>query len=218
MGILQNGLTSRTTGRVANLVTYELNGQNVLRSIGINNKPKTIPQLNNQLRMKVINNFFRSMDGFLIQSFGPTARGTKYNYQNLSIRNNMPNALKGYYPDVEIDYSKIIFSLGALPQPLEAKAEWTDEGVKFTWDTSVGSSWPECRDQVMMLIYFPDKAKNKRDVIYETAGAKRSAGTDILPVPSDYHDRPIEAYMTFVAEDRSDLCNSLYIGRLEPRI
>jgi len=216
MGILKNGITGDFIGRAGNLVGYMLNGQNVIRTIGTSNKPKTEAQLNNLMQMEVINDFFYRMDGFLQKSFGPSCLGTVHNYQNLSIHYNKPHALKGYYPNVEIDYSKIVFSVGNLPQPVGAKLEWVDEGLKFIWDADAHTSFPECRDQVMMLVYFTDKDQNKRDVIYETSGAKRFKGFDILPVPSFYRDRSMEAYMTFIAEDRSDLSNSLYIGSLEP--
>jgi len=56
--------------------------------------------------MKVINEFFSGMKQLLKTGFGPEARGTTKNYQNLANEYNKPNALKGYLPDVEIDYSK----------------------------------------------------------------------------------------------------------------
>ncbi|WP_288882394.1 DUF6266 family protein [Pedobacter panaciterrae] len=71
-----------------------------------NNNPPTIKQLNNRQQMKVINEFFSGMKQLLKTGFGPEARGTTKNYQNLAIEYNKPNALKGYLPDVEIDYSK----------------------------------------------------------------------------------------------------------------
>lgn len=83
-----------------------------------------------------------------------------------------PQALIGYYPDVTVDYSKIILSHGSLPQPVDPKVGLVEEGLKFSWDISIEPSWPESKDQVMMLVYFPDR----NDTAYETSGAKRSKG------------------------------------------
>ena len=216
MGKLTNGIAGTHTGKVGNIISYMLNGQNVTRSVGKNNKPKTVAQKNNMMGMKLINGFFYQMYGFVKESFAPSCRGTVYNYQNLYVRYNKPGALKGYYPNLEIDYSKIIFSVGNLPQPVSAKVERIAEGLKFSWDTTLNCSSPECMDQVMMMACFPGGLEP--DAIFKTRGATRDQGFDILPLPDFFKNKVMEIYMTFISDDRLDVTNSMYLGRIEPQI
>lgn len=213
MGKLTNGINGPHVGKAGRLISYMLNGQNVTRTIGINNKPKTIAQKNNMMGMKLINDLFYYMEPFIMTSFGPSARGTVYNFQNLSVRYNKPRALKGYYPNLEVDYSKVTLSVGNLPMPVDARVERTDEGFKFSWNPTSHPKWPECDDQVMLLAYPPGYSK---EVLYKTRGAIRSEGFDFLPVPANCKDMTMEVYMTFVNDERTDVSNSIYLGRIEP--
>lgn len=127
--------------------------------------------------MKVINEFFSGMKQLLKTGFGPEARGTTKNYQNLAIEYNKPNALKGYFPDVEIDYPKIIISAGDLSPAFNPTVEMVAEGLKFNWD--VQHNIPqENSDRVMLLAYAP----NSKEMSFNNSGAQRIKGCDILKV------------------------------------
>jgi hypothetical protein len=212
MGILKNGPFGGFTGKVNNLVSYELNGQQVLKSkAGPSNKPATIPQLNNRKKMSMLNAFLKGMETFIRTGFNPAAAGSKKNFHNLAMQYNQPQAFTGYYPDLAIDYSKIVLSKGGLAQAINPGATWVAEGLKFTWENYSKLSWPESEDQVMLLAYAAEKDMH----FFIPSGAKRTKGWDILEIPASMHQEHFELYISFVSDDRLDVADSQYIGSIE---
>ncbi|TCC96644.1 DUF6266 family protein [Pedobacter hiemivivus] len=209
MAILKNGILGGVKGKIANVVSYALNGQEIIRAIGENKKPLTNKQLNNKLQMKVIMEFLKSMDTLLETGFNPKAEGTTKNYHNLAIAYNKPHALKGFYPDVEVDYAKVVISAGNLPQPINPTVEFVAEGLKFSWNVE-GISWPYSRDQVMLLAYAPESNTHE----FKNTGARRIKGCDILQITPEMRNEPLEVYISFVSDDRKNAADSLYLGRI----
>lgn len=209
MAILKNGILGAANGKISNVVTYTLNGQEIVKSIGVNTKAPTEKQLNNKLQMKVIMDFFRSIDSLLQTGFNPKAKGTTKNYHNLAIAYNKPNALKGFYPEVEIDYAKIIISVGDLPQPVNPLVELVDAGLKFSWNAE-DLTWPYNQDQVMLLAYAPAK----KEYAFITSGARRMEGQAILEITPAMRNQVLEVYISFVSDDRQKVADSLYLGQV----
>lgn len=207
MGKLKNGILGGVSGKVGTVICYDLNGQEIIRSNGKNNNPPTIKQLNNHQQMKVINEFFTGMAQLLKTGFDPEARGTTKNYLNLAVEYNKPNALKGYFPDVEIDYPKIIISAGNLSQAFNPTVEMVAEGLRFNWDLQHNIP-QENSDRVMLLAYAP----NSKEMSFNNSGAQRIEGCDILKVIPSMRNEPLEVYMSFVSDDRLSASNSQYLG------
>jgi hypothetical protein len=212
MGKLPNGPFNGFTGKVGNLVCYDLNGQTIIRTIGINNKPPTIKQKTNRMKMKVINDLVQNTYLAMHAGFTAASTGTVYNYANLAIKHNNPNALKGVYPNVELDYPKLLFSHGNLETPVDPKVEVVPEGLKFSWDPSTQCKGEDSQDQVSMVAYCPEK----QEMLFIKSGQKRHQGWDILPVDKAYKGLALEIYMFFVADDRLDVSTTTYLGRIDP--
>jgi hypothetical protein len=212
MGKLPNGPFGAFTGRIGNLVCYDLNGQIIIRTIGINNKPPTIKQQTNRMKMKVINELVQNTYLAMHAGFTAASAGTVHNYANLAIKHNNPNALKGVYPNVELDYPKLLFSHGNLETPVDPKVEVVLEGLKFSWDPSTQCKGEDSQDQVSMIAYCPEK----QEMLFIKSGQKRHQGCDILPIDKAFQGLALEIYMYFVADDRLDVSTTTYLGRLEP--
>jgi hypothetical protein len=211
MGILKKGIFGNINGLVGNLITYELNGQQVVKmKAAKSNKPATLAQLNNQQQVKVLASFLKDTEVFIKTGFAALAAGTTRNYYNLAIKYNKPQSLSGYYPDVIIDYTKIVLSKGSLPPALDPAVEWVNEGLKFTWGDLSGDTWPYTEDQVMLFAY--NAAKNKK--FFNPNGAKRTKGWEILEIPANMRNESFEVYISFVSNDRQDVADSQYIARI----
>lgn len=209
MAILKKGILGGVKGKEANLVGYDLNGQDIIREIGVRTKPLTVSQLNNNLQMQVLMKFIKAMDTLLKTGFNPKAKGTTKNYHNLVISYNKPHALKGFYPDVEVDYPKIIISAGDLPQPIDPAVVMVEEGLRFSWNAK-GISWPYNTDRVMLLAYAP----GTKEYTFQHSGAKRLDGQDILEITPSMRNESLEVYISFVSDDRERAADSLYLGRI----
>lgn len=208
MGKIKNGLTGIVTGSVGNHTYYELNGQNIARLKPRGKRTKrSEKQLSNEQRMAVINHFFRSINPFLKVGFELEAKGTTSNYHNKATSYNKVNAIKGEYPNFEIDYEKVLLSKGDLDPALNPSIEILADSIRFNWEVTP-KSWEYNSAQVMMMAYFPE-ANQSYSIDY---GAPRRAGTDILPIGIDLKGQTMEVYVSFVSADRNCIANSTYLG------
>ncbi|MHA4896089.1 DUF6266 family protein [Pedobacter sp. PWIIR3] len=208
MGILTNGPHGAITGRVDNLVYYVLNGKNVVRKIGKSYKEPTLPQLRAREITKLSSEFFSRMLDFINVGFGITALGTDKNAFNLAVKENRPQMFKGEYPNLEIDYSRLVVSSGFLKPGEELSSSASAEGISFNWKTDPKMPWAESTDQVMLLAYFPEQDK----VVYKLFGNSRIVGNDSLALKPSLLGKYAETYVCFISADRKQISDSIYTG------
>lgn len=203
-----NGIWGNYSGKIGTLVFYTLNGKQVTRSIGKSTKPPTEKQLQNQMELRVVIAFLKPILSVINSGFAAMAKGTGKSPHNIAVSYNKKQAVAGAYPDVEMDYARVLVSQGKLPEVHDAEVEPATEGLSFTWDCPADLRWPRQTDQVMLLAYFPTTG----EAIYELGGPKRSAGSAMLAIPANLLDAYMEVYMAFVAQDRKGISNSVYLG------
>ena len=207
------GILGPFSGRAGNVVGYLLNGQAIFRARP--KKPKkprkpTLLESNNRSKMKLLTTFLCAMPNFLKLTFTPESRGTLYNWYNLAVKYNNPQAIKGTFPKLEIDYPKVILSRGQLKQPVNARAERTKDGVKFSWDVMKGDEYSS--DHVMVLLYFPHNHSAEGSM----GNVRRHIGTETVPIAVEDLKQGFEAYICFVSYDRQEFSDSLHIASVDP--
>jgi hypothetical protein len=205
MGTIKNGKSNGKTGKI---VTYELLGRTVTRTVGKNSNPPTEAQLASREGVKIGNKFMEPIKAFIKVSLKTVAAKYQMYPHNRMMSNIKLNALQGTYPELSINYSNLLLAEGNLPMAENPKVEKTDNGLKFTWDKV--KAFPRNTDQVMLMAYFSELNK----AIFVTAGAKRSSGEDILEIKSPLINEKMEVYIAFIAEDRNGVSNSTYLGQL----
>ena len=208
MAKASNGPLGALNGKLRNLVFYMLNGQPVVRTIGDPGKPSR-NQLANRQAMSVTMGLVSSITDFTSVSFELEAKGTVRNAHNLATSYIKKQALKGEYPNISVDYSKVILSNGSLPGAADLKIEKKEKGVLLTWDTAGSDD-----DIVMILLCHP---LQKRATSCINAG-RRDAGSYFIGLREDYLEEPIEAYICFRAADGKAISNSAYVGNLNGEI
>jgi hypothetical protein len=210
MGKLVGGPFGMLHGRVGNLVAYVLNGENIMRKIGKSSKPLTPARKANCEKMTVVNHFLQPALPFIQIGFRFEAEGTNRNAYNEAVSYNKMNALQGEYPNISMDYSKVLVSKGNLPAAKQTQIEKTENGIAFTWDTSDISSQRQ-HDRTMLLISFPELGI----VSYHPSGSKRIEGKDLLYFDQDYKDEHMEVYISFVNAEGTQVSDSVYAGTFE---
>lgn len=213
MGKLLNGPQGQVIGSVGNTVSYVVGGQNVIRA-----KAKKKKKLNkysraqkaNLHKMTVINAFFESILPILKVGFQNEAFGTRHNYHNLATSYNKKHALKGEYPNMEIDYPKAKISSGPLAMPLISSVALVPEGVEFNWTYSHYQPGAKAGDQTVVLLFFPDLQQSLL-FIY---GHLRSSEKETILLPEEYLSLRIEPYLFFTSGDRTLVSDSIYLGRI----
>jgi hypothetical protein len=212
MARMFNGMAGLIQGKIGNMVYYVKNGKQMVREAGKMTKPPTLPQLQNRMGLAVTVAFLRPLTEFINVGFIVSAKDyhkgkTPY---NLAVAYNKPNAVMGAYPDVVMDFAKVLVTNGNVDMAMLPAMALTDEGIRFDWLCPEDTIWPRQTDEVMMLAYFPDLAK----AVYITAGAKRRACTDLLALPEELLAEYMEVYISFVANDRKSAARSTYLGRV----
>lgn len=208
MGILRNGIAGNYSGKIGNLVFYVRNGKQVVRTTGKMTKPPTEGQLKNRKELKVVIDFLKPIKEFINAGFALAAKGTTKIPHNLAVSHNKRYALQGIYPDVEMDYTKVLVTQGKIPDVSDCNVELTAEGLHFTWTCTNNLNWPRDSDQVMLLAYFPVLEK----AIYQLAGVKRLVCAETLSIGTGMLNEYMEVYISFVSADRKAITNSIYLG------
>jgi hypothetical protein len=203
-----NGPLGALNGKLHNLVFYVLNGQPVVRTIGDPGKPSR-NQLANRQSMSVTMDMVRTISEFTNVSFELEAKGTVRNAHNLATSYIKKHAIKGEYPNLSVDYPKVILSNGTLPGANELKIEKNEKGVLVSWDPS-----GRYNDIVMILLYHPLK-KTARPVIN---ACRRDAGGYFVDLHEELVEEPIEAYICFRAANGKAISDSQYIGNLNGEV
>ena len=204
------GITGPFIGRLGNTIGYMLNGVNIIRSIGDVHGEKTPLQLANHQRMSLISSLSTAIQEFLKFGFQSVAAPGKQGPTNHSISINKEVAVKGVYPNQETDFTKLIVAQGPIPGPKDPMVKVVDNQLEFQWKADLKAGGADKYDQVMLLAYFPQSKKS----IILPSGARRTAEKEILEIPAFDQDTVIETYIAFVADDRMNASNSVYLGQV----
>jgi len=209
MAVNRNG-GNRPTGKVGNVVIRELNGQVVTSGLGERTKPFTDKEVKNHSRMDLVNQLLRPVKEFIKVGFHQVTEGTTLNYQNYAVHINNPGALKLDGADVEIDYSKAIFSKGKMPAIAHADIKVIDEGVEFSWDPTWKIKGIKDSDRVMLLALCP----SKETAYFVLDGNKRSSGIDAVEILHFNEKVILQTYLAFIAADRKSISTIIYTGEI----
>jgi len=213
MGKSPNGAFGATNGKIGNLVSYKLRGQDVTRMVGQSTKPRSLLQLARSQRLTVVNEFLKSIKGLINIGFKFEAQGSTKHQYNFATSYNMINAIKGEYPFLSMDYSKAKVSSGNLKPVSNLTAEIDGEVLKLAWAYDKKSDFDVRNDRAMVLLLFADNS----DPMYILSGSLRSEGLQIIDVGSQTLSQPFNLYVSFLAEDRDSVSNSEYLYVTKPK-
>jgi len=218
MARIKQGILGPITGRIANIIGYERLGQPVIRSIGRKSSiPRSDAQKAVSMKFKLTKAFLKPLKNFINVSYKTAVKGSTKIPENQAQSYNSKFAIKGIYPDLEIDYTKVMVSEGDLPGAENITIELEGNMLKFKWDSDPELHHHRFRDQAMLVAYLP----TNNNAFYTVSSARRSAGEDILEIHpvkkangNDEIDQSVEAYIAFISDDREQVSNSIYAGRI----
>lgn len=209
MGIMKNGPHGPVYGKVGNLVTYRLLNKDVVRMVGENNRAPSVKQLVCRQQMGVVISFLKPIVGFINVGFKVEASRASVYAHNMAVSYNKKFALQGVYPDISIDYSKVLVAHGGLPVAVDAAVSMVAEGLRFSWATGSWMDFPERRHIAMIMAYFPELGR----AAYCMNGATRYEGAGVLYLPDDLKNAYMETYLSFMEVGTNEVADSVYLGR-----
>lgn len=204
-----NGPNGHLSGKIGNLVYYMLNGIPVVRLIGQPGKPSKA-QLANHSAMAVTSKLLKPMKGFIKYGYGLQAKGTPQNAHNLATSYHKKHALTGEYPNIKVDYSKVVLSKGTLSIAEDLIIIKTAEGLEISWNPEYGKDEKHYDDSVMIMLSFPEK----NDAGEYLNIARRSEGKCFIGLGKSQLERQIEAYIAFRSADGTQVSDSVYLGNI----
>jgi hypothetical protein len=213
MAKLKKGIFGPISGKLGPVVGGTWNGISYLREAP---KKKAVPsprssaQIANEQKMKFVNDLLVPFHpyvtiGFQNESLGKTAISVAYSV-------NFHNAVLGVYPNLDVDYSKMVISVGPLPglnQPVMQLS--APDIIEVTWQQNSNRK-ASFDDQVMLVLYSP--ALKMADGF--TGGAKRTAKQCLFRFDQQLIGRELEVYISVTSLDRKKIANSIYMGRIVP--
>ena len=208
MGKLLQGPFGTITGKVGKTVSYQLKGQNVCRTIGVSTKKGSKDQTVCRTGFKAISRLLSPIIGFINLGYMFEIIGTTHNQHNAATSQNMRYALKGSYPDLEVDYSKVMVSKGKLPMARAATATATESNITINWMYDNRLDFSLRNDRVMALFFYP----KTNSAIYFLSGAERSSGTQVFDIHAYESEGRAEIYLSFFAEDRLSVSDSIWVN------
>ncbi len=126
------------------------------------------------------------------------------------LKQNIRHAFKAGYPNLRIDYSKLILSLGNLPvAPGISVSSPTSGKLVFCWTDNSGIGKALATDQVFVAVY----NRESQRWIYRLNSACRSLGScriDIKPTRA----KRVQTYIGFISSDGKRISNSLFTGEV----
>jgi hypothetical protein len=134
MGKLINGIFGGFHGRIGNLVGYTLKGKYIIRKIGRSTKPLTPGRKANCQKMTVVNEILSPSLDVIRVGFRLAVAGTDKNEYNEAVSYNKKNAIQGAYPNISLDYTKVLMSMGTLPAAIHPTISQIDDKITFNWE------------------------------------------------------------------------------------
>ncbi|MCX2452563.1 DUF6266 family protein [Pedobacter sp. PLR] len=210
MGTFQNGLFGGFKGRIGNLVGYELNGKNVIRTIGHSNKPLSPARKINCDRMTIVNHFLRPIKTFIKSGFRLKVVGTDRNFYNEAVSYNKKHAVSGEFPNAQLDYPKVMLSMGTLLKAEKPQIQLIGTEIEFSWEVPADLPWRNRTDRAMVLLYWPDQHQHTHCL----SGSHRMDGKHRIQIAPDLANQRVEAYISFISDDATEISDSVYAGSI----
>lgn len=212
MAIMKHSALGIPHGKIGNLVFYPLKNKLICKKIG-KPGPATPLQLINRQKMTVTMKLLSPMLKYIDLGFALAVKGTDKNAHNLATAYHKKYALKGEYPDIEVDYEKVIISQGALALIDGVQLSKVEKGLNFSWDASQKNENGEYDDLVMIMVCYT--VTQKADSYLNAA--KRSDGIHFIEMRPEDLEKPMAVYMSVRSADGKRISDSSYLGALNVR-
>jgi len=217
MARAKNGFTGPLSGKVGNLVACTWKGIPYVRSRpAIVKHPNSPSQMAQQMRMKKTMEFLHPLKEFIRLGFG--AYTENKSAFNVALSYNMKNALTGEYPDIKIDNSKALVSMGTLPGASQTTVSTDEPGkIKIEWNPQSDEPNAHSYDQGIIVIY----NTSIPEVYYTIEATKRDTGIAIINLPDKYQSHELQCYLIFARKElllgslsEKNISNSCYCGKI----
>lgn len=198
------------SGKVGDRVYATVNGVTYVRSLPRKTtKPATEKQLILRAKFGLVSRFLHSIEWILNSSYKLINR--KKTGRCVAYRQILEEAIRGEYPDLEIDYAKVNLIRGnlAAPHGTCVQAEKPDR-LNFRWSIYPGMNINPT-DELIVLIYC---ISLKEFWCNQNSGIRRSDECCTITVPTMFAGLEICIWLAYRSEMQNAFSNSVYLGKV----
>ncbi len=210
MAKLKNGIFGPILGKLGPLVGASWKKTYYLRALPKKkkNSSKTAAQLANEQKFKFVTEWLVPFHPFVTVGFKEiTGNRTEINE---AFSFNYKNAVTGCYPNLGVDYSKVLLSKGSLPGLTGLTAQLKTPGeLELQWasDQVPHASYD---DQLLVVLFCPELKMTDGFI----GGTKRADLSCRFKFNPKMKGKVLEVYVGLVSLNAKKSADSLYLGQL----
>jgi len=214
MATLKNGILGGVSGKIGNVVGSSWNGIDYLKTLPSHyTDAKTDVQVSNRSRFLSVIRFLQPITEFI--RVGYKSLALKKTAFNAATSYHYHNAISGEYPDIVIDFTKVIVSRGNLTGAYNAAAiSTTAATMQISWADNSTDGSAKADDVAMVVVYHPVL---KEAYFTLNAGSRSDLSAD-LQLPQSFSGGEVHVYLSFMALDAlssqatKSVSTSVYVG------
>lgn len=208
MATISEGINGGFSGKFGTGIGAKWRDINYVRSLPFSvSNPRSQGQLDHRAKLATIVQFLKPLTPFL--RIGFNSQAVRMSAFNAAAKYNYRNALTGAYPDVVLDYSKVLVSCGTLTVALNpAVSSATASQVDFTWENNSNGNTVRSNDRVLLVVYNP----RLHVAVTVEGGNNRESGSQSLTVPLSFKGDELQCYLAFENARDAVVSNSQYLG------
>lgn len=206
---IQRGLFGPISGKIGDRVYATVNGVTYVRSLPRKTTiPATEKQLIQRAKFGLVSSFLHPIGWILNSSYKVINR--KKTGIWVSFRQIMDVAVRGEYPDFEIDYAKANLIQGHLAPPGETCITAEKQNLNLSWSFNQQvNSYPT--DELIVLVYC---ISLKEFWCNDKTGLRRSDECGSIILPEEYAERECCIWLFYSSETQNEYSNSVYLGKV----
>lgn len=216
MGTFTPGTMGAVNGKVGTLIASKWKRTFVARGLSAKSKkPASLSQADHRTKFGVVTTFLGRMSELIIVGYRNTVNGNN-SPMNVATKYHMANAVKGIYPNYQIDLTKVRLSVGKDTQVESAYYRTLTAAPErlLTLSWKVNPFKPAKTldsDQLTVLLYSVEKDR----FITFNALALRSDLSALIDLPDVYAGDTVHLWIFFVSEDGKLVSESEYLGLIK---
>lgn len=209
MGTYKKGILGSFSGKVGTVVGSSWNGIEYMRSLPkASSKAPTDLQMLQRAKLGMATGFLQPISALI--NIGYKSLAVRQTAFNVATSQLLAEAITGIYPDLTIDYPKVLISKGNLTGPWGPAATSAASKVNVTWQDNSASGTAKPTDKAILLVYNPEKSQ----YVFTTNGDDRSSLADSLDLPGDFVGDTVHVWIAFISADKKTVSTSLYISEV----
>jgi len=196
----------KISGKHGTAVAAVMNGKPVIKVFTPPSNPNSPGQQAQRMKFGLVATSLNPLRNIIIVGFG-----SKQGY-NQATSVALRNAIAGTYPELSINYAKVVIASGSLPQSPNVEIAYVaNSGANVSWDSE---TWTSGSPNDAVHIAFLNPVTQM--AVYMAGQATRQNGVLTAELPATWRGATIHAWIFFTSADYQLTSASQYLGTIVP--